>query len=258
MKNKVNLWWHKNDGVSNFGDVLAPYLVKKITGKEVRFQEASRWPWPKTYMVIGSILAAAKRNCEVWGAGLIDRQTKVGPAKFHAVRGPETRRMLIQQGHKVPEVYGDPAILLPKYYQPKNLSKIKFGVIPHIVDFEKVKREASKEIKVIDLTGEIENVVDEICSCDYTFSSSLHGIIVSHSYGIPSQWVEFSDKLFGDGVKFIDYFKSVGMESKLPINLQGKPLNTNELLIYVSSSSNLPSCDFDDMRNQLLKACPFI
>ncbi|MEP2770530.1 MAG: polysaccharide pyruvyl transferase family protein [Fulvivirga sp.] len=257
MARTINLWWHNNDGISNFGDELGPYLVEKITGKTVRFQKTSRMPWPKTHMVIGSILAAAKRNCIIWGAGLIDRKTKVGPAIFYAVRGPLTREILIKQGHKVPEVYGDPAILLPRFLKPKVISNAEIGIIPHIVDYEMVKVKVDDRIKVIDLTKDIEEVVKDICSCSFTFSSSLHGIIVSHAYGIPSRWVKFSDKLYGDGIKFNDYYHSVNINGARPLLINEHSADYDYFKSHLTEKETLPQIDLVSLGDELMANCPF-
>jgi hypothetical protein len=59
-------------------------------------------------------------------------------------------------------------------------------------------------------------------------SSSLHGIILAHAYGIPVAWTEFSTGLKGDGVKFLDHYASVGITDpvkssvKQPVFTMGK------------------------------------
>ena len=54
----------------------------------------------------------------------------------------------------------------------------------------------------------IKDVLDEINSCKFIFSSSLHGIILSDAYNIPV--IKFKhNKLAGDDIKFIDYFDSI-------------------------------------------------
>lgn len=257
MRNEIKMWWHDNDGISNFGDILSPYLVEKITHKKAVFHPARRFPWPKTYMVIGSILAASSNNCIVWGAGVISKDTKVHGGKFLAVRGPKTREVLLSQGYNVPEVYGDPAILLPKYYNPNVSKKHEIGIIPHIVDYDFVKKKVKDDrILVIDLKKEIEDVVQDILKCRFTFSSSLHGIIASHAYNVPSLWMKFSDKLYGDNIKFEDYFLSIGnnkYEAFYPEFSYPKLIE----LARNSDIESLPTQDLDNLGKLLLEACPF-
>lgn len=257
---RIKVWWHRNEGVNNFGDVLGPYLVRKITGKEVVFAEPSPWPWPKTHLVIGSILAAAKRNCIVWGPGIIKKDEVVGKAKFLAVRGPLTRKRLMELGHSVPEIYGDPALLLPGYYHPKRREKkYELGIIPHHVDYQStVQKVHDQKIKIIDLTRDIEEVIDEIYACERTISSSLHGIIVSHAYGIPSVWVKLSNQLYGDNVKFYDYFQSVDIDDYPPAELFGDIPSLQQLTELVDASSMAtPKRNLNDMTNLLMGSCPF-
>ena len=51
-----------------------------------------------------------------------------------------------------------------------------------------------------------------IQKCSRIISSSLHGIIIAEALGIPSAWVEFSDKVKSSGMKFYDYFYGSGRE----------------------------------------------
>jgi hypothetical protein len=53
-------------------------------------------------------------------------------------------------------------------------------------------------------------------------SSSLHGLIVAHAYGIPAVWCDFADRphaIAGDGTKFHDYFASIGLHDLSPVIL---------------------------------------
>ena len=148
----------------------------------------------------------------MWGSGIIDKQQSIEKADFRAVRGPQTRKFLLELGYECPEVYGDPALLLSTYYRPEVYKKYKIGVIPHYHDFKVVSENYKNdpEILVIDLmTMDVGEVTRQILSCEKTISSSLHGVIVSHAYEIPSIWVEFSNKIFGDGIKYRDYLESV-------------------------------------------------
>jgi hypothetical protein len=106
-----------------------------------------------------------------------------------------------------PEIYGDPAMLIPQYYMPKNEKKYRLGIIPHLVDLISVLSKYSniEGVKVINLSDGVESVCDQICECEQIISSALHGIIVSHAYGIPAGWCEFSGNVLGNGFKFEDY-----------------------------------------------------
>ena len=202
----------------NYGDLLSKYIVEKISGKKVKWVQPKKQPWykidKKNYLAIGSILPHASKHSIVWGSGVIDEKHTIAQADFRAVRGPRTQKFLEEGGITCPKVFGDPALLLPDYYHPKEAKKFKVGIIPHYNDYLKVKDlyKEDPSIRVINLmTLDIEETTREILSCETTISSSLHGIIVSHAYEIPSIWVEFSDKIFGDGIKYPDYLESVDL-----------------------------------------------
>lgn len=269
---KIHLfWWNEkkimNKSHENYGDLLGFYLVSKMTDKKVVFA----WPKKRTifnffkpiYLTIGSILHNADKKSIVWGSGLIDRSLIIQPAKFLAVRGPITRELLIKQGHTVPEVYGDPALLLPKYYNPVGVKKkFKLGIIPHYTDFNKTVEciKNNELVKIINLMSDsIEKTTNEILECEFVISSSLHGVIVSHAYGIPALWTKFSDNPFGDDMKYDDYFLSVGIQP-YKINYSLDQFDKNEVLKLFNDQKqySIDSEKLHSLQQSLLNTCPFI
>ena len=167
--------------------------------------------------MIGSILQRCNSNSIIWGSGFIseDAICTENPKQVLAVRGPLTRDRLMKLGIECPEIYGDPALLLPEIY-PVSSRKVKYklGIIPHFRDKNnpRLKRHFSQnpEIKIIDIQNKNPlKVVDDMLECEKIISSSLHGIIIADAYDVPALWFEVSDLVEGTGFKFRDYFASV-------------------------------------------------
>lgn len=255
------------DGKDNFGDLLSKYLLEKITKLKVQkicHPSMRRYKYfIKHYLTIGSILEVANTNSIIWGSGIIRKNQFVEKSKFLAVRGPRTRSRLLELGYEVPEVYGDPAILLPKYFENNVKKKYKIGIIPHYINYEETMTIWGDEnrIKIIDLiTDNIERTINEILECEIIISSSLHGIIVSQSYGIPSLWIKLSNKLAGDDVKFYDYFESVGILYGKVFDINPLYFSYDELFVLIEENKNLllPNKELLVKRQtELLKSCPF-
>ncbi len=248
----------------NYGDLLSKYIVEQISGKKVKFVQPKKQPWyrvdKKNFLAIGSIIHHASKNSIVWGSGIIDHKQPIVKAKFEAVRGPRTRQHLISLGYQCPEIYGDPAILLPKYYWPKIKKEFEIGIIPHYHDYE-MATELFKDVPgvvVIDLlTLEVEEVTNKILACKKTLSSSLHGLIVSHAYGLPSLWVEFSDKIFGNGIKYLDYLESVELPLYEPEKIFCK-LQVEEIEKFFENNPSLPDVKkVKGLQERLIRVCPF-
>lgn len=189
---------------NNYGDVMSPWLLNKlgIKFRLVRKQQADT-------LIIGSIANQANAFTTVLGSGFIRRNDKIcKQAQYVWVRGPMSREMLINVGCSAPELYGDAALLLPQFIQ-ESAKEHDVGYIPHYVDYHLI-RDGFK----VDLTvGGIRHITQQITRCRKVISSSLHGIIAAHAYGIPAAWVKLSDKLSGDGMKFHDHYESVGLKA---------------------------------------------
>ena len=249
----------------NYGDLLSKYIVEKISDNPVKFVHPNKQQWYKrnrtNFLAVGSILHHANKHSIVWGSGIIDHEQEIAEADFRAVRGPQTRDFLLKLGYRCPKVYGDPALLLPKYYNPKVEKEYKIGIVPHYHDYKKAVElfQDDPDIKVIDLlTMDVEETTREILSCKNIISSSLHGLIVSHAYKIPTLWVEFSDKIFGNGVKYQDYFESLKIPYyKADFIETGKSLE--ELLQLMQGKPLLPEDgQLEKIQKALLDSCPFI
>lgn len=260
-------WWNVTP---NFGDLLSPYLVEKLTSLPTKliplkpgFQRGmiKRIFLRKkfSYFAIGSIISRVTDNSIIWGSGAFGTETEksLNPnSTYLAVRGPLTRNLLRIHGVKhVPEVYGDPALLMPLVFNPKIEKKYKLGVILRWSEQDWNEAEFSPEIKKIYLgTNEIEGTLIDILSCERILSSSLHGIILADTYGIPSAWLK-SDTPKGLEFKFYDYFISV--------NKLQKPQEYNFSKLQVAFEDIINQIDFDNRpivfnHEELLSCCPFI
>jgi hypothetical protein len=212
MENYSLYWWRGND--YNFGDEITPWLFGKMCDL---FQDrpCNISSEKKTVVLaVGSIMRLSSQKTVVWGSGIrnIDQSDFSRAKQYFAVRGPFTRNRLLTLGYSCPPIYGDPGLLLPRYYTPAVKKKFKLGIIPHISEYDDLKKAYSKfpEVNIISLkTGNIEKVVDEICKCESTLSTSLHGIITSIAYGIPTRWLKYSNRITGDDIKFYDFFSSL-------------------------------------------------
>ena len=244
---RVLLWWMKTPYPSNFGDILSPWIVEKVSGAPVKFGRRDA-----SVLAIGSIIKFATKKSTVWGSGSPRASDRLSAeARYKAVRGPLTRDKVLESGGICPPVYGDPALLLPRYLPRTHRNpSFKLGFIRHVS--QNALNLSFDGVKDIRLTGvgesTIERVVDEILDCEMILSTSLHGIIVANAYGIPARWcnLPYDDAgITGDGLKFADYFLSVG----LPVQT-AHPLERNEVLgeHLASLCPGSVAIDFDEQR----------
>ena len=66
-------------------------------------------------------LASINAGAEIWGSGMHDvedRPVSCRNVRIHSVRGPLSRARWLELGVACPEVYGDPALLMPLLYPP--------------------------------------------------------------------------------------------------------------------------------------------
>jgi pyruvyltransferase len=264
----VNAYVEKFDGrvrAVNWGDDINDHFIRRLSGREVEIYfdtpvaMALKRP---NYLCIGSTLNyLTTPQTVVWGAGVIDDtlDLRARPARVTAVRGPLTRDYLRGRGIDCPEVYGDPALLIPYFYKSAPAERGpggRIGIIPHYKDqaslvFAAIRR-AHPELEFIDIAnyGIWTDFIDRVSACDAVLSSSLHGLIVAEAYGIPNQWVSVSGNVLGRGFKFRDFFASVGKPVTAPIELDE---NFDPRAFLAAQSWSPGRIDL----KKLLAACPF-
>lgn len=212
----------------NWGDDVSYTLAELISNKKViptEYSIKNKFFNKENYLIIGSIITwMVKENSIIWGSGVIspDKELLHKPLKVIAVRGPLSRKYLIDRNIDCPEIYGDPALLFPMYYFPSIIKKYKIGIIPHRnhqnnKDFLRIRN--NYDIKFIDIIhyGHWQNFIDQILECDLILSSSLHGIIISDAYNVPNVWISPTKLDYNERFKYLDYFLSVNKNIETPL-----------------------------------------
>ena len=127
----------------NFGDELSKTIVSLVLarGHLTVFDEVVR---KRQLLAIGSILHFARENAVVWGTGIngTEPEWRYGfkSLDVRAVRGPYTAEFLAPTQIAAPDVFGDPALLLPDLiggrFSPDR--DIEVGFVPNHLDIDRI------------------------------------------------------------------------------------------------------------------------
>lgn len=197
---------YKKNSVNNFGDLLGPMIVKKLLsekGLKNNNKDCGR------LLTVGSIMHKAKDNDTVWGTGVLGNADissyHFSKLDIRAVRGPKTRDFLQEKLKiQVPEVYGDPAQLIPILFPEILENAIKkekhlLTIIPHYIDFEKYKDNPN----AISPQKPVLEILERIARSKFVVASSLHGIILAEAFGVPAQLFQSTKE---HSFKYEDYY----------------------------------------------------
>lgn len=218
--------------VGNAGDIYARYLIKYLYGAGVtNLKDQGR-----RQLFIGSISHIAKSHdliCGVGTKGEPFRENASDSVRVWGVRGPITYDAFKDAGFDVSDVkfQFDPGLMV-KFTVEKSAfdqAKSKVSFIPHYREKARYKGKLPKGMTLIDIDDCPHRVAKKILQSKIVYSSSLHGIIFSHSLGVPCIFVK--PQSHEPLLKFEDYFLSVGL--KLP-----KPLETIDEADYARNSDS--------------------
>lgn len=199
----------------NFGDALSPVMVALCSGLgATRIPTKSKTP---RLAAVGTIAHGfADGDVWFWGSGCSphsnpsaksEERIPYTPPKntnitVTATRGPFSEALLTTKG---PGVYGDPVWVLPRFYRPNIKKRWKVGAILHLSELKDRAYEAhpGEKIRRYDIpdgmkddvhlintvtpisVDAIRDRLDEIMACERIVSTSLHGMVLAETYGIP-------------------------------------------------------------------------
>lgn len=212
-KNSVNLeWWGNTD---NLGDYLSKVVFEWMLSTKVVKSSCKN---TVHLLCIGSIIGKGKFDATIWGAGIhafenieaINFRKSFVRYDVRALRGPVTKHLLEKMGYDCSQArLGDPAILMPEIYKPHIENKqYEISIISHML----LENEDYGDLHKISIrTTDYKYFIDEILKSKKIISSSLHGIILAESYGVPA--VFFGKGMESQYLKYYDWYYSTGRYS---------------------------------------------
>lgn len=254
QKGKVNLESYKDD--LNLGDYLSLVICEYMLSLHSLTFSAASSDKKRIHhlMAVGSILGGrGDFDATVWGSGIrnfsslkaLGRKKLYQKLDIRAVRGPITSDALKQYGFSCPNVYGDPAILMPMIYQPKRVERRGTILISHYLT-SKERYSEIDNITLLDIqTKDYEKFIDKVSSAEKVISSSLHGIILAESYGTPAIFLR--QGIETETLKFYDWYYSTG-------RLNVAIASTIEEAIVMKP---MPLPELTGMQKQLIETFPY-
>lgn len=203
--------------VNNFGDLLGPLLVERILADAGTIAPTAPSPETPVLVTIGSVIHYAPERAAIWGTGVNFKLASKLPAHFQtldfrSVRGPYSARLITASGGRVPAVFGDPALLLPRFMpELRRWGRTGAGgvlIAPNLNDFEAMSQTAATSgHDVLDPRAPLHSVLRIIAESGFVVGSSLHAIAIADSLGIPARFVasaaegpfKYRDYLAGSG-----------------------------------------------------------
>ena len=247
---KVNLeWWAVE---VNLGDAISPIIVDWVLNKK-GINRNGIISKTTHLMAVGSLLGMRRFDATVWGSGVlslgmvmrVNSQSRYRKYDVRAVRGPLTQQVIKFAGYSCPDIFGDPAILMPDIYVSVCKEKrYKVSIVSHH-EF-KIPQSMETLCNIIDIkTKDYMGFIDSLNMSEKVVSSSLHGIILAEAYGIPA--IFLGTGMESQYIKFYDWYYSTGRYSV-------KVAKTIEEALVMEP---MPLPELEQMRKNILAAFPY-
>lgn len=208
----------------NLGDRMGFLLADSILGAG-KYRRLGIWQKTEvtdsTVGIVGSLIAAlCDSPATVVGGGLINGNRRAYSSEFKpvGVRGFLTQAVIERDSGLRSAVIGDPGLLLPRLVPLPLRRRKPLGFIVHHVDRE-AWREKFPEHQdcLIDNYATEDEFVAQLAGYEAVASTSLHGCVFSHAYGVPVAPFVLTDQVFGGDFKFRDYYSAYGLDIPRPV-----------------------------------------
>lgn len=258
-------WWRlEYPAPRNFGDEISAPLIQEIFGQQCSWAAPDRCQLAAAGSIVEMVIALKGGNRPVlWGSGFMkDGDDDLAEHDFHivALRGTRSRDRVRDGRDTV--VLGDPGLLASALLPAAPATKWAVGVLPHFLDAAVPEIDwlrAQDGVHIIDATDDPRRVVDQVAQCRCVLSSSLHGLIIADSVGIPNAHLKLSsNQLIGGMHKFRDYYSVFADPTRhfaIPV-----PAVLSEgveaIAARVEDRYRVPA-DIGQIKNDLIKSFPF-
>ena len=205
----------------------------------------------------------------IYGTGFISKKNEnesyIRNIKIVAVRGNVTLQRLLKNGIKVSNsvVLADPGLLLPIIFHVNESTITKkiheLCIIPHYIDKHNIlvkKKIRINNYFILDINSNPLNFISSLSKCKRVLSSSLHGLIISDSLGIPNMRFVVSNRIAGGDYKFKDYYSAYGLELPQKLDLRNTTF-TEKKLDIIDKNYKIPIELIKKKQCQLLKNFPY-
>lgn len=225
--------------VPNFGDEIGPMVVRAIL-RERGLPAPEDATSHGRLLSVGSVFHLATAGDHVWGTGINAKR----PASYaapdsltiHAVRGPRTRAKLMDLGYDVPEVFGDPGLLIREVPEiaviDASKKTRKMALIPNFNDLKTYRGHPA----LVSPLQDPVTIAREIARSEFVVGSSLHAMVFADALGVDSRLIaseneprfKYEDYYLGSGREAPEIVTSVEAATKLgayePATFDSRPL----------------------------------
>lgn len=240
----------------NLGDIFGYLAIEKLTKEPIlrcgipQKDEINQ----QTLLLVGSILNHIRpnQNALIYGPGFItpeDNPKRLKGNRIIGVRGKISKKIIEKEfPESTIKVCSDPGLLMKSLMTPdfKAAKSIQLGAIVHSVDRAQYLQSSFNHIPIVEHYKGLEHFLKSIANYTHLISTSLHGVIFSHSLGIPVLPVAISNKITGGSFKFNDYLSSVNIKPKKQLMMLHQAPRNERQLIELIEGHPQPNRDLID------------